>query len=100
MAEEWLISPPISLAIAMPKLARPATTTVPVLSPPDPCSGLPVSPCTGGAGGPGVATEVGGDWGAGIAAPGAPPPPPPTPPPRPRPDPHQKNRPARAGGPP
>src|SRR4051794_5118041 len=30
IAEEWLIRPPISLAIAMPRLARPATTTVPV----------------------------------------------------------------------
>ena len=36
IAEEWLIRPPISFAIAMPRFARPATTTVAVDS-------LPVS---------------------------------------------------------
>src|SRR5215203_6391309 len=30
MAEEWLIRPPISFAMAIPRFARPATTTVPV----------------------------------------------------------------------
>src|SRR3954452_6142534 len=57
IADEWLISPPTSLAIAMPRFATPATTTVPVLSPPEPCSGLPTSPWAAGTGGPGVAAE-------------------------------------------
>ena len=35
IAEEWLIRPPISFATAMARLARPATMTVPVDSPPD-----------------------------------------------------------------
>ncbi len=35
IAEEWLIRPPTSFAIAMPRLASPATTTVPVDSPPE-----------------------------------------------------------------
>src|SRR3954451_18740639 len=39
IAEEWLISPPISLATAMARFASPATMTVPVDSPP------PSSPC-------------------------------------------------------
>src|SRR4051794_36462533 len=49
----------------MPKLASPATTTVPVLSPPEPCSGPPTSPPTAGMGGPGVdadSSEVTRGW--------------------------------------
>src|SRR5690348_7621809 len=48
--------PPTNLAAAMPRLASPATITVPVLSPPEPPSGLPTSPGVGGpgVGGPGV----------------------------------------------
>jgi hypothetical protein len=36
IAEEWLMRPPTSLAIAMPRFARPATTTVAVDSLPEP----------------------------------------------------------------
>src|SRR4051794_25154947 len=36
IAEEWLISPPISLATAIARFAAPATMTVPVDSPSDP----------------------------------------------------------------
>src|SRR4051794_7285449 len=45
IAEEWLIRPPTSLATAMPRLASPATTTVPVDSPPDSPEASSVSAC-------------------------------------------------------
>src|SRR4051812_27440136 len=73
MAEEWLIRPPTSLAIAIPRFAAPATITVPVLSPPEPCSGLPTSPCVDGTGGPGVEADCAavtrGGWLMAAAAP-------------------------------
>src|SRR3954447_7215587 len=72
IADEWLISPPTSLAIAMPRFATPATTTVPVLSPPEPCSGLPTSPWAAGTGGPGVAAESSAVTRGWLMAPGCP----------------------------
>src|SRR3954469_8172039 len=44
IADEWLIRPPISLAIAMARLARPATMTVPADSPPESCASAGAPP--------------------------------------------------------
>src|SRR4051812_49906995 len=44
IAEEWLIRPPTSLAIAIARLAAPARITVPVDSPSEPPEGLVAAP--------------------------------------------------------